>query len=94
MSTILTIPDQIYHINYGAFYNVGGFSTLVLNSSIKTIGSYAFGYCNSLSNVLYNCSTIPQLKSYNAFEGVNNNLAIYVPYSLVEGFKTAGGWSY
>jgi hypothetical protein len=97
MSTTVKLPSQIEYINGSAFYNVQNFTTLALNSNIKQIGSYAFGYCYSLNTVLYNGTSVPQLLSMDAFEGTNNgsmNIDIYVPYELVQDFKSAYGWSW
>ena len=100
-STTLEIGEGVETIGYGFLYEAY-IKKVILPSTINSIGTSAFGWCNKLGSVIINATTPPTLGA-NAFYGaggkdVNGNTtyphpSIYVPDESVDLYKAAAGWS-
>ena len=76
-----------------AFYNCSSL-TEVSFPVVTSIDGYALQYCSSLTTIYVgtNTSTVCTL-STSAFSGCTNLTNIYVPYLLVDSYKSATNWS-
>ena len=63
-----------------------------LPSTIKSLGSYVFGYSNSLKSVTVKAVTPPDCGK-NIFTNCGSMNNIYVPAEAVQAYKAANGWS-
>ena len=93
--TCTTIAD-------GAFYNCINLTSVNL-PVCTSIGSSAFYNCYNLSTIIIQSPTICSLYKSTAFTytpyagysvSFSGTPSIYVPYSLVDSYKTATNWSY
>ena len=82
--SILNGPwNFIKYIDDYGFANCQLLSMFTMAMNIEYIGEYAFASCVSISQFIFNSiSSIPILKSINAFDGVYSSYKIYVPSSL------------
>ena len=75
---------------YGAFEGCDQLTTVTLPSSVTTIGSFAFRYCNSLTSInLSNCTNLKNIES-SAFYKCTNLTKIILPTSL----ESIGNWAF
>jgi hypothetical protein len=79
-------------IGEAAFDNCDGLTSVTIPNSVTTIGKYAFSDCTSLTLLTIENATPPEVRGF-AFEGVSENITIYVPAESVEKYKTARVWS-
>lgn len=79
-------------ISNEAFIDCKGLTSIVIPSSVTSIGDYAFYLCSRLSNVTVNATTPPTL-GFGIFTRTSNNLVIYVPSTSVDAYKSATNWS-
>lgn len=73
----IEIPNGIETIGNDAFESCG-LSSVVIPTSVKKIGSYAFGYNRSFMEVFFLGSERPEIRS-NAFDYCHSALTLYVP---------------
>ena len=88
----IDIPNSVSEIRSEAFLNCNGFNgDLILPNSVEKIEGDAFKDC-AFSCIKANCNEPPVLGT-NAFEGLNSDLPIQVPYCAYEAYQTTDGWS-
>ena len=90
--TSVTIPNSVTTIGQSAFYGCASLTSVTIPNSVTTIGDEAFKYCSSLTLLTIENATPPEVRG-GAFDGVSENITIYVPAESVEKYKTAEGWS-
>lgn len=66
-------------------------TSISLPSSITSIGYYSFYNCESLTSVSCYATVPPTLESY-VFEGIKDNLVIFVPAESIDLYQEANGW--
>ena len=92
----LIIPNSVQTIS-AAFQGCNSLESIVIPSSVKTIKESAFYGCSAMSYIRMESAVPPSLlfQQYTnrryPFDGTS--CPIYVPYSSVEAYKTADGWS-
>lgn len=74
-----------------AFYQCSALREITIPSSVTSIGSQAFGVCNSLSSVKILGETPPTLEGENTFL-TDGYLKIYVPYKYLNDYKNNEFW--
>lgn len=96
----INFPEGITKIDSQSFYMCGslGLSTnneLVLPSSLTSLETSAFGYCNNIYTIriLNNKSLISIPASADPFNNCNNLTTIYVPNNLYNGYCNSSAWS-
>ncbi len=50
---VFVVPDNVQDLHYGAFSGSSNLTGVVIGDRIESIGSSAFGYCDSLTSVYY-----------------------------------------
>ena len=66
---------------------------VTIPANVSTIGKNAFGYCNKLDSVAcLRTQNVPTCGE-TPFSVTNDNLIIYVPYSLITKYRSAENWS-
>ncbi|MEI6755373.1 MAG: leucine-rich repeat domain-containing protein, partial [Paludibacter sp.] len=91
----LIIGNSVTTIQNYAFQYCYGITSLTLGTTLNSIGSCVFQYCNLKS---INCLSIvpPTLQTLggNAFTGINKNTCtLYVPVGSYTKYLTATGWT-
>ena len=90
--TGVTIPNSVTTIDEWAFMDCGGLTSVTIPNSVTTIGDVAFWGCFRLTILTIENATPPEVRG-GVFEGVSENITIYVPAESVEKYKAAEGWS-
>ena len=90
--TSVTIPNSVTTIGVAAFAYCKGLTSVTIPNSVTTIGEGAFSGCYRLTILTIESATPPDVEDF-AFEGISENITIYVPAESVEKYKTAEGWS-
>ena len=80
------VSSSEYHKS--AFYG-SEFTKVTLGKDVTQIGSGAFYDCSSITSILCKSSTPPDC-GYNAFNGVDTSIPVYVPY--VYPYQSADVW--
>lgn len=63
-------------------------------TKVTVIQGYAFSDCNALAKLVIRTESVCRLLNTNVFANIDSSvLNIYVPDSLVDGYKTATNWS-
>lgn len=77
----------------GYTFSSAGMSTLVLPSTISSIGNYAFRSCGSLNALVIHAMAPPECTAYT-FAGFTNaaNCTVYVPAGAIELYSNADYW--
>lgn len=89
----LVLPEGLVALDERAFYGQSQILSLVLPSSLQTIGKYVFANCYYISNI--ECSAIePPTVQTGAFDGVaKDNFTVEVPAQSVKRYQAETGWS-
>uniref|UniRef100_UPI004057524A leucine-rich repeat protein n=1 Tax=Alistipes sp. TaxID=1872444 RepID=UPI004057524A len=91
------IEDGIVGIGADAFYESVSLRDITIPASVKSIGDYAFYYCENLGKVYCKATTPPTLGS-NVFDNFDNGVdrpigcTIYVPQKSVDTYKETVKW--
>ena len=74
-----------------SFENNSTLTSISLPSSITNIGYYAFSGCSSLTSV--SCyATVPPTLGTNVFNGIKEQLVVFVPATSIDLYQEATGW--
>ena len=80
--TEFTIHSDCKIIYYQAFYNCSSLTSIIIPSSVTSIGSYAFAGCSTLTTVTFGeNSQLESIGSY-AFQNCSNLTSITIPESV------------
>ena len=85
------LSENLTSIGAMAFYECP-FTEIVLPASLTTIGAGAFTNCENITSLTSEAITPPDCGS-GAFEGVNTNIEVYVPYRSVSDYQETTPWS-
>ena len=92
------VPEGIAAIEHDAFYESFSLREITIPASVRSIGDYAFYYCENLKSVYCKAITPPSLGE-SVFDNFDGNTEkpigckIYVPAASVETYKSAKNWS-
>ena len=87
-----TIPDGVKYIEEFSFYFCGGLQTILLPSSIKGIGGYAFSGCSKLREVESQI-LVPFTIEESVFSSLYDKAILYVPQGRISDYRKTAGWS-
>lgn len=91
--TAVTIPDSMTSIGEYAFSGCKNIKTISIGSGIKNIGTRAFANIDKLTDVTVSAADVPETDR-TAFESSYlDYVTLYVPYGLMEKYKSTGPWS-
>ena len=88
------IPNTVTAIGESAFNGCNQLSSIEIPSSVEYIGVYSFVYCGNIASIIIHRETPPAL-GWGAFEGVNQDIPVYVPCGSEEAYDAVswGGFS-
>ena len=94
-TNLTTININLAYIDQDVFSYNSNLTTLILGPNVSSIHSQAFLGCTSLNNVtIMRTESVINALGSGVFDAAGDNLAvIYVPASLLIGYKTATNWS-
>lgn len=84
------IPSSVTGLGDASFYGQN-ITSIIIPNSVTDIGTFAFGYCRSLTKVDIKATNPPTLGNV-AFLYCSDNLEIYVPKESLDIYKSATGW--
>jgi hypothetical protein len=91
--TAVTIPDSMTSIGEYVFSGCKNIKTISIGSGIKNIGTRAFANIDKLTDVTVSAADVPETDR-TAFESSYlDYVTLYVPYGLMEKYKSTGPWS-
>ena len=85
------IPNSVTTIEYDAFWDCCGLTSVTIPNSVTTIKLGAFHYCTGLTSVTCYATNPPTCGS-NCFDDVYKTIPVYVPARSVDAYKQADGW--
>lgn len=86
----LTLHEGLITIGSRAFLNNRQLSSVVIPSSVTSMGEMCFAGCTGMTEMIFSRTTPPTLGN-NAF--ATSTFTIYVPDSAVSAYKSASVWS-
>lgn len=91
--TGLTLGDNIFQINGGAFYSCTNLRKITIGKNVEAIGDGAFTEMWSLQTVVCLATTPPKATG-TIFEGFDRERTVLeVPEQSVEAYRAADGWN-
>jgi hypothetical protein len=88
----ITIPESVTTIGESAFRNCSSLQSITIPESVTSIGKEAFYGCSSLKKIYVKSQDCPKVGS-GIFNINASSRKIYVPYKVLDAYKTAEGWS-
>ena len=85
------IPTSVTAIGENAFYNYDSLTGILLPKSITLIASNAFRDCTNLVSVVSKIK-VPFSIPKDAFNNINADATLYVPYATLSQYKELEGW--
>ena len=84
------IPNRVTSIEYDAFYNCYGLTSITIPNSVTSIGAYAFANCSKLTSVTAYNPTPASIAIYTFTN--RTNATLYVPQGSKEAYQAADYW--
>ena len=89
----VTIGENVKNIPSYTFSGCNGLTKVIIGSSVKTIGNYAFANIERLAKIYLLNPTPPTCASEDIFNKVNKDkCTLYVPLGAAEDYKTTYVW--
>lgn len=86
-----SIPESIVSIDYHAFEDCTGLTSVVIPQSVTSIGDRTFAGCTGLTLITCKATTPPTIAG-SAFNGVDKTTPLNVPEESIEAYRTAENW--
>jgi hypothetical protein len=100
VTNVVTVPQTVPY--NGVVYTVTAIddtafvstniTSVILPSTIDSIGFAAFAFCNSLASIIINAVTPPSVETW-AFHNVDTTILITVPCGSIPLYQTAPNWN-
>ena len=84
----IVLPEGCTSIDRQAFQTFVNLETVVLPSTMETIGDYAFNFCAGLKSFTCKAVVPPTISTYT-FSLIGNDAVFYVPAGSVDAYKAA-----
>lgn len=89
----MVIPSGVSSVGANAFAGAASLEKIEFGESLTSISASAFSGCVRVRNYVLPSPVIVTLANINAFTNINPLAKIYVPDSLVNGYKVATNWA-
>lgn len=89
----VVLGNRVTQIGELAFSYNTKLKAVTIPANVSTIGKDAFGYCYKLDSVACLRTLNVPTCGEPPFDLTNDNLIIYVPYSLIKNYRSAENWS-
>lgn len=89
--TSFVFGDEVEHIPAYLCYGMSSLTSIIIPSSVKSIGQYSFQNCSSLQTIYAMPSTPPSISSYTFKDGYQNAI-VYVPLGCYPIYKATRVW--
>ncbi len=90
----VTLPDALTTIEENVFGDCSSLTSINIPSSVTAIEDGAFSFCTGLTSLTVKPTTPPVLVGNSVFNGVNQNIPVYVPGGTASAYMAADGWDY
>ena len=87
-----TIPEGTTNIISYAFEDCINLTEIIIPSSAKDLGYYAFGSCSALQSITCLAVNPPACRENMSFANVDKSIPVYVPAESIEAYKEAEEW--
>ena len=88
----ISLPQSLTEIGACAFEDCSSLSSIVIPEKVKSIGDAAFRGCSSLTSITCFAAIPPSTDHSVSISDRSSNIALYVPQSSIERYKTSDGW--
>jgi len=76
------MPEGITRIGgYGSFQYCYALTSIIIPSTVTSIGAQSFQYCRGLSSIIFKPTTPPTVANSNAWTNINANCVVGVPFA-------------
>lgn len=89
----ITLPDNLTVIGDALIRGCNNLTAIVIPKNIESIGEWVFNGCSNLTTIISEAITPPICESSYTFEGLGDNVTLYVPPVSVSAYKQAEYWS-
>ena len=89
--TSIEIPNSVTSIGIFAFYSCIVLTKVTIGNSVTDIGRYVLGKCPELDTIIV-LAIDPPTTSYNAFDGVPNDIPLIVPCGSQDRYRSNYYW--
>ena len=93
----ITIPSHVEIVNDQVFYVCKDLKRITISSNNTSIGKWAFGGCNNVTDVFCLTDVVPNVNSkcfeYQDGSTFISNATLHVPASSIEAYKATEPWS-
>ena len=89
--TQVTIGDGVTSIGNSAFRYCSALTQVTIPNSVTSIGNSAFENCSALTDMTV-MAIVPPTTGWDAFDGVDRHIPVYVPAESLEAYKAEKVW--
>ena len=89
--TSIIIPNGVKSIGSSAFRDCSSLTSVTLSNSVTSLAGSVFYGCSHLKSITCEATTPPNC-SYSLYNGVSQNVFVYVPVNSINAYKKANIW--
>lgn len=91
--TAVTLPDGLVEIDNNAFWICCNLESIIIPSSVNSIGISAFSECKALKDIYCQAVNVPETHSSTFNNSPIEKMTLYVPGESMNAYKTTAPWS-